>query len=240
MTHPARRIPCALLWLTALVVILSAVSVSAFNPNVPSAYNTVIRNGKTVLRADVAISASDTKASNSDSDYPKQSEYGKSLELPDTYASCGQCGATYALTLEAMGPGNGGRRMECSVCGHTWFQSRDRLATLGEGFEMIPMPDRDMERIELNIKEGKHPKYSGSFKMYVGNISFQSTEDDLYEIFGEIGPVGEAIMVRDPTGRPRGFGFVTMRNDDDGEKAVEQLDGLDLNGRTLSVRPSNN
>eukprot|EP00536_Pseudo-nitzschia_multiseries_P016603 jgi/Psemu1/263734/estExt_Genewise1Plus.C_11620007 len=245
-THAPRRIPCALLlWLAALLFV-SAVSVSAFNPSAPSS---IVRNGKTFLRADVAVSASDATASSGDSNSNndsnsnsvKQSEYGKSLELPDTYASCGQCGSTYALTLEAMGPGKGGRRMECSVCGHTWFQSRERLATLGDGFEMIPLPERDMERIQLNIKEGKHPKHSGDFKMYVGNISFQSTEDDLYEVFGEIGPVGEAILVKDnDTGRPRGFGFVTMRNEADGVKAVEEIDGLDLNGRTLSVRPSNN
>jgi len=144
------------------------------------------------------------------------------------------------LTLEAMGPGSGGRRMECSVCGHTWFQSRDRLATLRDDFEMIPLPERDMERIQLNIKEGRHPKHSGDFKMYVGNISFNSSEEDLYELFETLGPVGDAVLVRDDTGRPRGFGFVTMRNKEDGEKALEELDGSDLNGRNISVRPSNN
>lgn len=130
--------------------------------------------------------------------------------------------------------------MECSVCSHTWFQSRERIASLGEGFEMIPLPDRDMERIQLNIKEKRHPKYCGDFKMYVGNISWQSTEEDLCEIFETIGPVGEAIMVYDNTGKSRGFGFVTMRNKEDGEKAIVELDGADLKGRDLNVRPSNN
>ena len=130
--------------------------------------------------------------------------------------------------------------MECSICDHTWFQSRDRLVTLGEGFEMVPLPDRDLDRIALNIKEGRHPKYYGKFKMYVGNISFQCTEEDLFEIFETIGPVGDVSLVRDNTGRPRGFGFITMRNEEDGERAIKELDGTDLKGRNLNVRPSNN
>jgi RNA recognition motif-containing protein len=105
---------------------------------------------------------------------------------------------------------------------------------------MVPLPERDLERIELNIKEGRHPKHVGDFKMYVGNISFQSTEDDVYEVFETIGPVGDVSLVRDEQGRPRGFGFVTMRNKDDGEKALETLDGTELKGRNLNVRPSNN
>mmetsp|Transcript_8970 Transcript_8970/g.19380 ORF Transcript_8970/g.19380 Transcript_8970/m.19380 type:complete len:246 (-) Transcript_8970:166-903(-) len=236
-----RRIPCfTLLWLAAAAFSLmmstqTSPVVSAFAPS-----STIVRNGRTVLRADVAPSADAAPTPAASGEHPKQSEYGKSLELPETYASCGQCGATYALTLEAMGPGKGGRRMECSVCSHTWFQSRERIASLGEGFEMVPLPDRDMERIQLNIKENRHPKYCGDFKMYVGNISWQSTEEDLFEIFETIGPVGEAIMVYDNTGKSRGFGFVTMRNKEDGEKAIVELDGADLKGRNLNVRPSNN
>jgi len=139
-----------------------------------------------------------------------------------------------------MGPAKGGRRMECSVCSHTWFQSRERLGRVGDGFEMITLPDRDLERIQLNIKEGKHPKHFGDYKMYVGNISFQCTEEDLFNKFSEIGPVGDVSMVLDNDGRIRGFGFITMRNAEDGERALELLDGTDLKGRTLNVRPSTN
>jgi RNA recognition motif-containing protein len=130
--------------------------------------------------------------------------------------------------------------MECSICDHTWFQSRERLATLGDGFEMIPLPERDMDRIETNIKEGRHPKHFGDYKMYVGNISFQCTEADVIEVFETMGPVGDVSLVRDDMGRIRGFGFVTMRNKADGEKALEELDGVELKGRKLNVRPSTN
>ena len=132
-----RRIPCfTLLWLAAAAFLMMATaSVSAFGPS-SLASSTIIRNGKTVLRADVAPSASDAAAkpaAAADGEHPKQSEYGKSLELPETYASCGQCGATYALTLEAMGPGKGGRyvsyyglRIEytsvvCLSCCMVWY-----------------------------------------------------------------------------------------------------------------------
>lgn len=227
-TMTYQRIPCAILLLLAAVLALT----SAFQA--PKPYKRT-----TVLRADVEVNESETSR---DSVFlPQQKDFGQSLELPDTYASCGQCGASFALTLEAMGPGKGGRRMHCSVCDHTWFQSRERLTTLGDGFEMVPLPERDLSRIQLNIKEGHHPKYQGSFKMYVGNISFKCTEEDLYEVFEAIGPVGDVSMVLDnETGRPRGFGFVSMRNKADGERALEELDGLELKGRNLNVRPSSN
>jgi len=169
-----------------------------------------------------------------------QADYGTLLELPNTYASCGQCGSSFALTDETFGASKGGRRMECSVCSHTWFQSRERLGKLGDGYEMVMLPDRDLERIKLNIEEGRSPKHVGDYKMYVGNISFKCTEEDLNELFSEYGPVGDVSMVRDNDGRLRGFGFITMRNKEDGEKCLEELDGVDLKGRNLNVRPSKN
>jgi hypothetical protein len=130
-------------------------------------------------------------------------------------------------------------RLECSVCGHSWFQSRDRLMTLGEGFEMKTLPEMDKNRIKINMEEGKSPKFMGEFKLYVGNIAFDSTEDDLYSVFSEVGTVGDIALVRDDMGRNRGFGFVTMRTKADGEKAMESLDGKELNGRNIAVRESN-
>lgn len=240
-----QRIPRAGLLLLLAAFLALSTSVAAFNPSMPggggSNKSSGGNQGNTLVKADAPpVNGGAAATTSPSSAAPKQSEYGKSLELPDTYASCGQCGSTYALTQEAMGEGRGGRRMECSVCGHTWFQSRERLATLGDGFEMIPLPERDMDRIKLNIKEGRHPKHYGDFKMYVGNISFQCTEADLFEVFETIGPVGDVSLVRDETGRPRGFGFITMRNKDDGERALEELDGTELKGRNLNVRPSTN
>jgi RNA recognition motif-containing protein len=109
-----------------------------------------------------------------------------------------------------------------------------------EGFEMIPLPDQDVTRIKLNLEEGKPASFQGEFKLYVGNISFECSEDDLYQVFNEVGPVGDVSMVRDETGRSRGFAFVTMRNKDDGEKSISILDGKEVQGRGIAVRASNN
>lgn len=130
-------------------------------------------------------------------------------------------------------------RLECSVCGHSWFQSRDRLIELGNGFEMVPLPESDKQRIATNLEEGKSPKFTGDAKLYVGNISFGVTEEDLMAAFSEVGDVGSVALVRDEQGRNRGFGFITMRTKEGGDQAIEKMNGLDLKGRNLAVRESN-
>lgn len=77
-------------------------------------------------------------------------------------------------------------------------------------------------------------------KLYVGNMAFATTEEDLWQLFGSIGTVGDVSVVYDDLGRNRGFGFVTMREKADSLKALEQFDGMDFNGRSLNVRESTN
>ena len=72
-------------------------------------------------------------------------------------------------------------------------------------------------------------------KLYVGNLPFQTTEDDLDSMFGQIGSVESVRIITDrDTGRSRGFGFVEM-GDEDADKAIEQLNGNELDGRALTV-----
>jgi RNA recognition motif-containing protein len=74
-----------------------------------------------------------------------------------------------------------------------------------------------------------------SKKLYVGNLSFNSTEADLKDLFGRHGTVESAAVIMDrETGRSRGFAFVEME-DSAAEKAMRALDGADLGGRTLKV-----
>jgi predicted Zn finger-like uncharacterized protein len=158
-----------------------------------------------------------------------------------TYVRCGKCQTSFVATEEDLGGARGkGRRLECSVCGHSWFQSRDRLMTMRDGFEMIPLPSTDKERIANNIKEGKEPKFMGDFKLYVGNIAFSCHENDLIEVFSQVGVVGEVSLVRDDDGKIRGFGFITMRTAEDGQRAIDELDGKPVRGRNIAVRESNN
>jgi RNA recognition motif-containing protein len=73
-------------------------------------------------------------------------------------------------------------------------------------------------------------------KLYVGNISFNTTNQDLNELFGAVGTVSSANIIEDrETGRSRGFGFVEMGSQEDGEKAIAELNGKELDGRTLKV-----
>ena len=71
--------------------------------------------------------------------------------------------------------------------------------------------------------------------IYVGNLPFNATAQDLETLFGEYGTVESAAIINDrETGRSRGFGFVEMPNDE-GAKAISELDGHDYNGRALKV-----
>ncbi len=75
-----------------------------------------------------------------------------------------------------------------------------------------------------------------AMKLYVGNLSFQTTSEDLQQLFAQAGTVESASVVEDrDTGRSRGFGFVEMASKEEGEKAIEQFNGTDMNGRNLTV-----
>lgn len=171
--------------------------------------------------------------------FDQQNEYGETLPLPDTYVRCGKCQTAYAITEEDLGEKGRGRRLECGVCGHSWFQSKDRIMSVSDGFELVPLPENDLERIQSNIDEGKSPKFLGAVKLYVGNIAFECHEDDILEVFSRIGNVGDVSLVRDDEGKNRGFGFVTMRTKEDGDKAIAELDGIAVRGRNIAVRESN-
>jgi cold-inducible RNA-binding protein len=75
-----------------------------------------------------------------------------------------------------------------------------------------------------------------STKLYVGNLDFKVTENDLHDAFAACGTVVEANLVMDrATGRPRGFGFVTMSSPEEAQKAIDALNGKALGGRALTV-----
>jgi hypothetical protein len=80
------------------------------------------------------------------------------------------------------------------------------------------------------IREGK------TMKLYVGNLSFNTNNQDLNELFATIGTVESANVIEDrETGRSRGFGFVEMASQADGERAIAELDGKEVDGRALKV-----
>jgi cold-inducible RNA-binding protein len=73
-------------------------------------------------------------------------------------------------------------------------------------------------------------------RLYVGNLSYNTTELGLREAFGQIGTVADVKVVMDrETGRPRGFAFVEMSSDQEAQEAIQQLNGRELDGRALNV-----
>ena len=75
-----------------------------------------------------------------------------------------------------------------------------------------------------------------SMKLYVGNLSFNTTNQDLSDMFGAFGTVESANIVEDrETGRSRGFGFVELSSKAEGEEAIASLNGKEVDGRSLTV-----
>lgn len=73
-------------------------------------------------------------------------------------------------------------------------------------------------------------------KLFVGNLSFNTTENDLQDAFAAHGTVTEAnLMVDRDSGRPRGFAFVTMSSPEEAQKAIDAMNGANLDGRNLTV-----
>ncbi len=72
----------------------------------------------------------------------------------------------------------------------------------------------------------------------MGNLDFDVKETDLWELFAEVGDVGEVSLVTGPDGRSRGFAFVTMMDEEVTEKCLE-LDSTELKGRAINVKPPN-
>jgi cold-inducible RNA-binding protein len=73
-------------------------------------------------------------------------------------------------------------------------------------------------------------------KLYVGNLSFDTAEIQLQDLFAQAGTVSEASLVQDRmTGQSRGFAFVTMSTPSEAQEAIRRFNGTDLNGRALSV-----
>jgi RNA recognition motif-containing protein len=93
-------------------------------------------------------------------------------------------------------------------------------------------------QVDPTISLGTH--FSGlgdaGVKIYVGNLSFETTQSEVSELFGSHGEVDDVTLITDrDTGRPRGFGFVQMRDEQAARNAINALDGKELGGRQIKV-----
>src|SRR5690349_4752941 len=91
-------------------------------------------------------------------------------------------------------------------------------------------------RFAASFSSQKGERYLMSTKLYVGNLAFQTTSQELQQLFGQAGTVQSASIVEDrDTGRSRGFAFVEMSSEEEATAAIEQFNGKEIGGRALKV-----
>ncbi len=95
-----------------------------------------------------------------------------------------------------------------------------------------------MHRLDsvASVPKGEKVKRKMSTKLYVGNLAFETSSNDLETLFAKAGTVQSVSLIEDrETGRSRGFGFVEMQTKEEGDAAIAQFNGTELAGRTLKV-----
>jgi cold-inducible RNA-binding protein len=103
--------------------------------------------------------------------------------------------------------------------------------------EYVIVPPDDRSRLQQAGQRRMRPTRGvASMKLFVGSLSFDTREDDLRQAFAAYGtPTSVAVITDRDTGRSKGFGFVEFANDDEAKKAMEALNGKELQGRTITV-----
>jgi RNA recognition motif-containing protein len=101
---------------------------------------------------------------------------------------------------------------------------------------MISKPDGRERNWQPRSFNETQKNMTGNSKLYVGNMSFKTSEDELRSAFAQYGSVADVYVAMDKmSGRPRGFAFVTMGTPEEAKLAAEKLNGTDLGGRALTV-----
>ena len=147
---------------------------------------------------------------------------------PDKLLTCSRCKASYEINQAEFGAG---KQVECSNCGHAWFQTGDRLQDQPDQMDLVEYP----EEMKARIAAGKPAEAVGRFRCFVGNLPWGLTEDDLRELFESYGTIASVVIMADENGRPKGFGFVNFEDPVAGAAAVAALDGAEVEGRSLTV-----
>jgi RNA recognition motif-containing protein len=98
------------------------------------------------------------------------------------------------------------------------------------------LPEVKLEDVVIGVPSHPRRGTTGPTKLFVGGLSWGITTEDLRNVFSRFGPIVDATVIPDRVnGRSRGFGFVTFENPADADKAIEQMNGTELDGRSLKV-----
>jgi RNA recognition motif-containing protein len=105
-----------------------------------------------------------------------------------------------------------------------------------EGLDQQALPEVKLEDVVISVAPQPRKQSNGPVKLFVGGLSWNTTSEDLRGAFAKFGNIEEASVVADRlTGRSRGFGFVSFTSSEHAAEAVKQMNGADLDGRTLRV-----
>lgn len=171
----------------------------------------------------------------------------------DAYIQCVECLAVYQVEPEEVE--GTPRVVSCSACLHEWVVSDadllwgheeavEALATAarrrvqGSAFVAargVEKQENDEKRKRKKFSKNGRPEDDEHFNVFVGNLSFRATEEDLYRAFSGYGAVLSCQVPEDASGASRGFGFVEMRSKESALRAMESLQGSSILGRDISL-----
>lgn len=199
-------------------------------------------------------------------DRPRQDDGSGATEFkadPDAiyYTKCSKCTAVYEVDPEQLGRG---RKVCCDVCSSVWFQRPERLLILdkeNQKFFDYPVDKKDEIMAELaefkrgnrnrrerdssdrrygsgDNREGKNTRRGRTgFSVFLGNLSYDITEEDLKAMLRpEFGELKVTIVKDNESGRSKGFAFCDVKSDDEMESVIQFVNGKELHGRNISAR----
>lgn len=151
----------------------------------------------------------------------------------DSYLQCVECYALYTVEPEELD--NAPRVVGCSNCLHEWYATEADLLW-GEEEALAALGKRDIkERKERELPKVQAPDSDGGMNIFVGNLSFRATIDDLHRAFGGYGEIVRCQIPSDQSGASRGYGFVEMKRRKEGLAAIKSLQGVSILGRDVAL-----
>jgi len=130
----------------------------------------------------------------------------------ERYIMCSACKSAYIPNLEIFRQSKVGCRVKCSVCEKEWFQTIDKMMRADDLAVLSDMPEEKIADVKRILADKNYPKYPRVDKigLFVGNLPYSYTEQDLTDLFAEYGLIGVSL-IKAPDGASKGFAFVDVK-----------------------------